>query len=72
MIAEKLDLDEVSQWILNGDGTSWIKKVKDKSTCLQLDLFHQNKAVKEKLGELPAQQAVLELFKEEKIEEVFR
>ena len=30
---QEFDLDEVSQRILNADGASWIKKVKDKSTC---------------------------------------
>ena len=44
VIAQELNLDEVSQRILNADGASWIKKVKDKSTCFQLDPFHRNKA----------------------------
>lgn len=46
-IAEKYDLNEVSQRILNADGASWMKKVRDKSTCFQLNPFHRNKAVKE-------------------------
>src|SRR5699024_10315644 len=71
VIAQEFDLDEVSQRILNADGASWIKKVKDKSTCFQLDPFHRNKAVKEKIHEPAARDAVLELIKEE-IEEVFR
>ena len=40
----------------NADGASWIKKVKDKSTCFQLDPFHRNKAVKEKIHEPAAQE----------------
>ena len=48
-IAEKFNLDEVSQRIRNADGASWIKKVKEKSTCFQLDPFHRNKAVREKI-----------------------
>ena len=32
-IGSMFNLDEVSQRILNADGASWIKKVKDKSTC---------------------------------------
>ena len=32
-IGSMFDLDEVRQRILNADGASWIKKVKDKSTC---------------------------------------
>ena len=70
-IAQEFNLDEVDQRILNADGASWIKKVKDKSTCFQLDPFHRNKAVKEKIHEPAARDAVLELIKEE-IEEVFR
>ena len=72
VIAQEFNLDEVGQRILNADGASWIKKVKDKSTCFQLDPFHRNKAVKEKIHEEEAQDAILELLREEKIEEVFR
>lgn len=72
LIAQAFNLDEVSQRILNADGASWIKKVKDKSTCFQLDPFHRNKAIKEKIHEPEAQDALLELLREEKIEEVFR
>lgn len=46
--------------------------MKDKSTCFQLDPFHRNKAVKEKIHEQAARDAVLELIKTEEIEEVFR
>ena len=72
MIAQEFDLDEVSQRILNADGASWIKKVKDKSTCFQLDPFHRNKAVKEKIHEEAARDAILELLREEEIEELFQ
>ena len=72
VITQEFNLDEVGQRILNADGASWIKKVKDKSTCFQLDPFHRNKAVKEKIHEVEAQDAILELLREEKIEEVFR
>ncbi len=48
VIAQEFNLDEVGQRILNAEGASWIKKVKDKSTCFQLDPFHRNKAVKRK------------------------
>lgn len=71
-IAQEFNLDEVDQRILNADGASWIKKVKDKSTCFQLDPFHRNKAVKEKIHEEAAQDAVLELLGKEEIEGVFR
>lgn len=70
-IAEKYNLDEVTQRILNADGASWIKKVKDKSTCFQLDPFHRNKAVREKIHDKKAVNAVMELLEEERIEELF-
>lgn len=70
-IAQEYNLDEVSERILNADGASWIKKVKDKSTCFQLDPFHRNKAVKEKLHNRQAIQDIMELLKEEKTEELF-
>lgn len=71
-IGRMFNLDEVSQRILNADGASWIKKVKDKSTCFQLDPFHRNKAVKEKIRHPKACRDILELLQTEKIEEVFR
>ena len=70
-IASMFNLDEVSQRILNADGASWIKKVKDKSTCFQLDPYHRNKAIKEKIHDKQAQKDILDLLQEEKIEEVF-
>lgn len=70
-IAQTFDLDFVEQRILNADGAAWIKMVKDKSTCFQLDPFHRNKAVREKIHHPAAQRAILELLEEEKIEEVF-
>jgi len=71
-IAEKYNLEEVSQRILNGDGASWIKKVKDKSTCFQLDPFHRNKAVKEKIHNRQAADDIMKLLEEEKVDELFR
>lgn len=70
-IAQKYNLDEVSERILNADGASWIKKVKDKSTCFQLDPFHRNKAVREKIHNGKAVREIMELLEEEKTEELF-
>lgn len=70
-IAEKFNLDEVTQRILNADGAGWIKKVKDKSTCFQLDPFHKNKAVKEKIHNEKARNAIMEMLKNTEIEELF-
>lgn len=71
-IAQRYNLDEVEQRILNADGAAWTKKGKDKSTSFQLDPFHRNKAAREKLHNRGAQEAVLELLEEEKTEELFR
>ena len=65
-IAQKYNLDEVKERILNADGASWIKKVKDKSTCFQLDPFHRNKAVREKIHNGKAVRDIMELLEEEK------
>ncbi|OUQ21692.1 ISLre2 family transposase [Lachnoclostridium sp. An14] len=65
-IAQTFDLDFVEQRILNADGAAWIKMVKNKSTCFQLDPFHRNKAVREKIHHPAAQRAILELLEEEK------
>lgn len=70
-IAKTYNLDEVSQRILNADGASWIKKVKDKSTCFQLDPFHRNKAAREKLHNKKAIRDVLEMLESGEIEELF-
>lgn len=70
-IAAMFNLDEISQRILNADGASWIKKVKDKSTCFQLDPYHRNKVIKEKIHNKQAQKDILDLLQEEKIDEVF-
>lgn len=64
-------MDEVCQRILNADGTSWIKRVKEKSICFQLDPFHRNKAVKEKIHDKTAQKDVLELLEEQDIDGAF-
>lgn len=52
-----------------------IKKVKDKSTCFQLDPFHRNKVVKEKVHNKKAMKDIMELLAEEigySVEEVRR
>lgn len=70
-IAGKYNLDEVNERILNADGASWIKKVKDKSTCFQLDPIHRNKAVREKIHNRKAICDIMELLEREKIGGLF-
>lgn len=71
VIAKKYNLDEVNERILNADGASWIKKVKDKSTRFQLDPFHRNKAVREKIHNAEAVRDIMGLLEEEKTGELF-
>lgn len=70
-IAQRINPAEVSQRILNADGVAWIKKVKDQGTCFQLDPFHRNKAVREKIHEPRACRDILGLLQEERIDELF-
>ena len=71
-IAKTFDLDMVDQRILNADGASWAKKVKDKSTAFQLDPFHKNKAVKEKIHDNNARKDIMDLLEAREIDELFR
>lgn len=65
-IAEKYNMDEICERILNADGASWTKKAKDRSTCFQLDPFHRNKALREKIHSPKAVSDVMELLGEGK------
>ena len=71
-IAKTFDLDMVDQRILNADGASWVKKVKDKNTAFQLDPFHKNKAVKEKIHNNNAHRDIMELLETRESDELFR
>ena len=70
-IAEKYDIDEIKVRLLNADGASWIKKVKDKSTHFQLDPFHKYKAIKEKIKDKVAVANIIELLDSRQLEEMF-
>lgn len=71
-IAKEFNLKGLSQRILNADGASWIRKIKAKSPCSQLDLFHRNKVVKEKIHEKATQEAIFEPLMEENVEGLLR
>lgn len=71
-IAKQFNLDEVVHRILNSDGAAWIRKVKDKSTCFQLDPFHKNKAVREKIHDARAREAIYEMLGKKEIEGLFQ
>ena len=71
-IASEYNLDETQFRILNGDGASWIKKVPDKETLFQLDTFHRNKAVRERIHKKRAVNAIMDILEEGDITELFR
>ena len=70
-ISREYNTAEAEYRILNGDGASWIKKVPDQDTLFQLDVFHRNKAVREKLPYKKAQEDVLAYLKEGDIAGMF-
>ena len=70
-IAREYDLEEAEVRIMNGDGAGWIKKVPDKSTHFQLDVFHRNKAVKENISFAKARKEIYELLEEGQIGQLF-
>ena len=70
-IAKEYDLDEVTFRFLNGDGAEWIKKVRNEDALFQLDVFHRNKAINEKIPHREAQKTILRLLNEKNIPELF-
>lgn len=70
-IAAAYDLDETQLRVLNGDGAAWIKKVPDRETLFQLDQFHRNKSVKEKISDFRAQAAIMEFLKDGDVSGMF-
>jgi len=70
-ISQEYNTEEAAYRILNGDGAGWIKKVPDRDTLFQLDVFHRNKAVREKLPYRKAQEDVLTFLKERDIPGMF-
>ena len=69
-IAREYDLEKTDLRLLNGDGASWIKKVPDQSTVFQLDPFHRNQAIKEKIGDGRARKIIYEYLENEQIDEL--
>lgn len=70
-IAEKYDTDETELRIMNADGSEWIKNVCDADTLFQLDPFHKNKAIKEKIHNKAAVSAMMDYLAEQDIDGMF-
>jgi len=71
-IANKFNLDETQVRILNGDGASWIKKVKDKETIFQLDPFHKHQAIRTYIANKNAIKDIERLLAAGDVDEVLR
>ena len=69
-IAREYDLKKTDLRLLNGDGAAWIKKVPDKSTVFQLDPFHRNQAIREKIGDKRVRKIIYEYLEKRQIEEM--
>lgn len=70
-IAKEYNLEEAEYRILNGDGANWIKKVPDKETLFQLDVFHRNKAITEKIPYTQAKEEIFRFLSERDLEGMF-
>ena len=69
-IRKKYNADEIGQRILNGDGGSWIKEPYDPDVIFQLDRYHIYQEILRKIRDKEAQEAIRELFDNEKMEEM--
>lgn len=69
-IAREYDLEKTDLRLLNGDGAPWIKKVPDKSTVFQLDPFHRNQAIREKIKDKLARKTIYEHLENRQIDEL--
>lgn len=71
-IAEKYDIDETEVRIMNADGSEWIKNVCDKDTLFQLDPFHKNKAIREKIHNRKAVTDIQDYLAKKDLEGMFK
>ena len=71
LIASEYDLECTDLRLLNGDGASWIKKVKDRDTVFQLDPFHRNRAIHENIQDKKARDDIHEYFEKCDIDGLF-
>jgi hypothetical protein len=60
VIAEKYNIDEIEMRILNGDGAKWITSDANDEVYCQLDPYHRNKAIMQKI---PTPEARKKIFK---------
>jgi hypothetical protein len=63
--------DEIDIRVLNGDGGSWIKDPYEPETVFQLDRFHIQQSIKEKIASPEAQKEISRLFGDGRYDEMF-
>lgn len=71
-IRKKYNADEIGQRILNGDGGSRIKQPYDLDTIFRLDRYHIYQEILRKIRDKEAQDAIRELFDNEKTDEMLK
>lgn len=69
VIASEYQTDTIEQWILNGDGAPWIRNSRRKAGIYELDEFHWNKALTEKLNEPAIRKEIREMIYKGKVEQ---
>lgn len=68
-IAEQFDVDEIELRILNADGAEWVKRsITGDDVVYQLDPFHRNKAVLEKVEDPQVRKEIMKLLYGKKID----
>lgn len=69
-IAREYDLEKTDLRLLNGDGAQWIKAVPDASAVFQLDPYHRNKAIQEKINDKRARKDIYEFLEDGRVDEL--
>lgn len=69
-IAREYDLEKTDLRLLNGDGAQWIKAMPDASAVFQLDPYHRNKAIQEKINDKRARKDIYEFLEDGRVDEL--
>ncbi len=62
LLDDAMQVAKIGQWVLNGDGGSWIRDVYDLEVIFQLDCYHIYPEILRKIKDKEMQQAIRELF----------
>lgn len=72
VIANRFQVDEIQQRIINGDGASWLQKRKSEQDILVLDKFHRNKKITECVKDKEFAQTLRELLYENRVDDLLK